>query len=340
MQKILFADADVVLSNVDLSVVNEKDIIVTGASGLIGTHIVFSLIRYVETTKANVKLHIVCLRELPSHFSCVAELPWINVIRGDLTDTEFIETLPMADIVIHCAGYASPGVFMADKEKTLKINTISVFGLLEKVKQHGKFCFLSSSSVYTDCLERPYKVSVIGNTNTVHPRSCYIEGKKCGETICYAYRDKEIDAKSVRLSIIYGPGTKQGDVRALNSFISSAIEKKKIQLLDDGKALKSYMYISDAIELMWKMILYGEKPVYNLGGNNPISILKIAQIVGEYLDVPVIPGQVNDTGVAGAVLTEELDMSETYEEFSKQNHISIREGIEKTIKWNLAMRKE
>lgn len=343
IQKILEEDAEYVLNSVDLNGINGKTIIVTGASGLIGTHIVYSIKQYVEKTKANVKLILVCFRKLPPYFNFITKTTWIEVLQGDLTNTEFVSGIPKADIVIHCAGYASPGVFMGDKEKTLKINTATLFGLFEKLsdaKDGGKFLFMSSSSVYTDCTTRPYKVDVIGNSNTLHPRACYIEGKKCGETICNAYREKGIDAKSVRLSIIYGPGAKLGDIRALNTFIESAIVREEIQLLDDGRALKSYMYVSDAVELIWKMILFGKEPIYNLGGKSPISIAEIAQKVGDYLNVPVLLGKTLDDGVEGAILTEELDMTKTEAEFNKSTYVDIAEGLKRTIDWNIYNREQ
>lgn len=334
--QILEEDAEHVLKEVDISYIHNKIIMITGASGLIGTHIIYSIKKYVEQTSAKVQLILIIFHDLPNHLKFVEMCPWITVIQGDLTDSLFLAKLPNADIIFHCAGYASPKIFMENWENTLKINTITTFGLLDKLRYPnatGKFIFMSSSSVYTGCTTVPFVEEVIGNTNTTHARACYIEGKKCGEAICNAYRFQGVDAKSVRLSITYGPGVKSGDVRALNSFIESAIKKKKIQLLDDGKAKKSYLYISDAVELIWKMLLYGKEAIYNLGGKEKISIIEVANKVGKKLNVPVYLGISEQSSVEGSLLLEELSMTKTVYEFGKRQYVEVEKGLNRTIDW-------
>lgn len=332
---IMFEDARKVTSNVDLSYIDGKTILITGASGLIGANIVCSVVEYVRNNNADIKLYLVIHRQLPDYLQDICKYPWIEIISGDLSDRSFIDILPQTDIIFHCAGYGQPGVFMKNADKTLKLNTMATFGLLDKLKPNGKFLFTSSSAVYTGCLNTPFKEDEIGNANTTHPRACYIEGKKCGEAIVNAYRQKGIDAKSVRLSITYGPGTRQGDARALNNFIEMSIKNKKLQLLDDGSAVKTYMYVSDAVELIWHILLNGTQPVYNIGSKCKITIRQIAEKVAERLQVPLILGEKSAVGVKGAILNEELCMDRCDNEFHKTSYVDIDEGLERTIDWNL-----
>lgn len=331
--QILEEDAKRVIERVNLKPLTGKTIMVSGASGLIGTHLLYSIKAFIEAGNKIEKLYILIFHTLPKHLNWIEDCEWAEILKGDLTDTIFLNSLPEADIIIHGAGYAQPSLFMNAQDKTLKLNTIATFGLIEKVKQGGKFLFISSSAVYTGCTQLPFQEGQIGNSNTTHERSCYIEGKRCGEAICQAYRKKGIDAKAVRFSITYGPGTKKGDVRALNSFMERGILEQKITLMDEGNAQKVYCYISDAVELLWDILLLGKESIYNVGGHSKTSIYELASKVGEYLNVPVIRTE-DGKGIAGAILEEHLDMTKSETEFQKQHYITIEEGLKRTVQWN------
>lgn len=333
INNILNKDADRVLTNVDISSICNKKILIAGASGLIGTHLVYSIKRFAETVKSQVELSIIIRGDLPAHLKFADKYDWITVYRGDMTNEEFLHSLPCFDIIIDAAGYGQPLRFMNESVNTLKINTYTVFELMDHLKKGGKFLFMSSSAVYTGCSELPFSEDLIGNSNTNHPRSCYIEGKKCGEAICNAYRLDGIDAKSVRLSIIYGPGTKKDDVRVMNTFIRSALTNHKIKLFDKGTAIKAFMYVSDAVEIIWKIILLGQEATYNIGGQEQISILELAKIIGKYCNVPVECSKNNNSEVKGAIVSELLDMKKVEQEFKKSDYIKISDGVCQTIDW-------
>jgi nucleoside-diphosphate-sugar epimerase len=255
----------------------------------------------------------------------------VQVIRGDLTDETFIETLPDADIIIHAAGSAEPSKFMLNPISSLKINTVTTLKLFEKLNKNGRFLFISSSDIYNG-LELPkYSENQIGTTNTDHPRACYIEGKRTGETICDLYRQQGINAFSVRLSLTYGPGTRIGDQRVLPSFIQKAI-KGKIDLLDSGEVSRTFCYISDAIEMMWHILLYGGHSCYNVGGISSIKIKELADLIGKILNVPVISPKVK-TSIAGAPINVCLDMTRILSEYNKEGFIDLEEGIKRTVNW-------
>ena len=121
----------------------------------------------------------------------------------------------------------------------------------------------------------------------MHPRACYIEAKRCGEAICNAFRQQGVKAASARLALAYGPGTREGDKRVLNSFIERGL-KGAITMLDRGEAKRTYCYVSDAVELMWKILLHGREPVYNVGGTSKTTIGELACKIADYLHVPAV----------------------------------------------------
>ena len=331
LSEIIIKDAENILEKIDLSELEEKSILITGASGLIGAYFLACL-KVLSGNKKIGKITAVCGSKYPFYLKDLINYPEIEVVIGDLTDHEFRQKMPMADYIIHAAGYGQPGLFMEKSTKTLKLNTETTFYLFDKLKKNGKFLFLSTSEVYSGLANPPHKESEIGTTNTTHPRSCYIEAKRCGEAICNAYREKGFQAKSARLSLAYGPGTKPNDLRVINSFIQKALQGK-IELLDQGEAKRTYCYISDTTEIMWKILLFGKEPIYNVGGLSSITIADLARKIGKHLNVPAVFPKISSDKISGAPVDVSLDMTKVKNEFGKTEYVSFDEGLMRTIEW-------
>lgn len=327
----IIKDAENILEKVDLNELEGKSILITGSSGLIGNYFLACL-KILSGNKKIKKITAVCNSQYPLYLNDLVNYPEIEIMIGDLTGYEFRQKIPMADYIIHAAGYGQPGRFMENPIKTLKLNTETTSYLFDKLKNGGKFLFLSTSEVYSGLTNPPHKESEIGATNTTHPRSCYIEAKRCGEAICNAYRTKDVQAKSARLSLAYGPGTKPNDLRAINSFIQKAIQGK-IELLDQGEAKRTYCYISDAIEILWNILLFGKEPVYNVGGFSSIAIADLARKIGKHLNVPVVFPETSSKKISGAPIDVSLDMTKVKQEFGKTEYVPFDEGLERTIEW-------
>ena len=328
---IIIGDVEKICNKINFDGISGKTILITGASGLIGGYFMACL-KYLSQMR-NIRFTTIAMMQnepLP-YLKELLNFDNVNICRGDLTSAEFIGKLSEADIIIHAAGYGQPGRFLQDQIKTLKLNTFSTFMLFDKLTDNGKFLFVSTSELYSGLNNPPFKEHEIGTTNTVHPRACYIEAKRCGETICNVYRTKGVDAKSVRLALAYGPGTRPGDMRVLNSFIEKALNGQ-ITLLDQGQAKRTYCYISDAIEIMWDVLLFGKDPVYNVGGNSRTTIGELAHKIGSNLKVPVIfPADIKD--MAGAPDDVNLDMTKVRQEFGKNEYVTLDEGLANTIEW-------
>ncbi len=333
---IIASDAEHICNKVDLSEICGKTVLVTGASGLVGGYFLACLKHYSKMMHSSIRVAAVMQSEPYPYLKETLNYIGADVFLGDLTNYDFCKKLPRADYIIHAAGYGQPGRFMENPVKTIQINTATVFALFEKLSEKGKFLFISSSEVYSGLASSPHKESEIGTTNTTHPRACYIEAKRCGEAICNAYRSNGINAKSARLALAYGPGTKSGDLRVINSFIQKALNGR-IVLLDHGELKRTYCYISDGVEIMWNILLKGQQPVYNVGGFSRTTIGNLAKKIGEYLNVPVIFPKDSGNPVEGAPDDVSLDMTRARSEFGKIEYVSFDEGLVRTIEWQKTM---
>ncbi len=326
LANIIIADVRNSIHDVDFSQLKNKTVLITGASGIVGTYFLAGL----STT--NTKVYAVCQSKPETYWKEITDSFNCTVLRGDLCNDTFAKKLPEVDVIIHAAGYGQPGKFMQNPLKTIKLNTAVTLLLLEKLKAKGKFLFISSSEIYSG-LKSPYKEYQIGTTNTDHSRACYIEAKRCGEAIINSARMNGVDAKSARLSLAYGPGTKKDDARVINSFIRKALTEEKIEMMDSGEAMRTYCYVTDAVETMWKILLYGKEHVYNVGGISKISIAGLGKIIGKILDVPVIIPKSKKQALSGAPDAVSLELKKIKKEFGKKEFISIKKGLKKTIEW-------
>jgi len=334
LEEILKEDALLINKKISLKEILGKEIMITGASGLIGLNLIMSLKILSDNNKNNVpKITAVFQSSIPEYFKPILNFKNLTIKMGDITNKKFIDSLKKADYIIHAAGYGQPGKFMQDQTKTYEINTSATLSLLKKLKPRGKFLFVSTSEVYSGLQKPPFKETEIGTTNTNHPRACYIEGKRGGETLCNIYFRQGIEAKSARLSLAYGPGTKIGDMRVLNSFIEKAL-KGNIEMVDRGIANRTYCYIRDAVEIIWQILLNGKEPIYNVGGFSRTTIANLAQKIAQNLKIRVITPKTIAT-IKGAPDDVRLNMSKVAKEFKKnqKDFISLDEGLKKTIEW-------
>ncbi|MFZ2956807.1 MAG: NAD-dependent epimerase/dehydratase family protein [Candidatus Ozemobacteraceae bacterium] len=329
-------DARRILADAPLDALAGKSVLVTGASGMIGTYIIATLREFSRKNLVPARVTALVHSEPTEHFKALLDFKGANVVLGDITEPGFIQNLEKFDFIVHAAGFAQPGRFMEDPVKTIIINTSATLALFEKLNMSGSFLFLSSSEVYNGLPCPPYLETQIGTTNTTHPRSCYIEGKRCGEAICNAYRARGVKTSSARVAHAYGPGTKPGDRRVLNSFIERGIKQDKITLQDMGTAKRTYCYISDTVEILLHILLRGKEPIYNVGGVSRTTIAELAIKVGDYLAKTVLfPENAQELG--GAPEDVYLDMSLVERDFKKVKYVSFDKGLAQTIEWEKAL---
>lgn len=320
---------------VDPGFFSGKTIVVTGASGLIGTYLCAYFASLVQTGARN-KIIAITHSDVQEHVKAIFTLGGVENLRIDLTDFDQYHELPRADIIVHAAGYAQPSIFMTTPSETLTVNVSATLMLLQKLNENGHFLYLSSSEIYCGSSGGLCREETCGTTTPYHPRAAYIEGKRGGETACAAYRSRGVRAISARLGDIYGPGTRKHDQRALNSFIEQGILSNKISLRDRGMAMRSYCYVADAVDSLLRVLTKGQKPVYNVGAPIYTSIAELAERISALTDAEVIFPEV-DNAISGAPVALNLDLSAITEEFNKSDYLCLEEGLRRTIAWQRAL---
>ena len=331
LHECLAEDAARVLARISLAPLRGKRVLVTGASGLLGSHILACLAAG-RAEGVETEVLAVLRGDSPEHLPPLFTQARARVLHGNLVDPAFRKSIPEADCVIHAAAYAQPALFMTDPVETLALGAEVTLDLLRRMSPGGLFLFVSSSEVYSGLTEPPFREDQIGTTTPAHPRACYIESKRAGEAACHVFRTRGITAKVARVSLAYGPGTRPGDKRVLNAFIEAALTRREIAMRDLGRARRTYAYVSDVVEMLWSVLLRGRESVYNVGGDATTTIADLAQAIGAVTKARVVLPE-EEVGIAGAPDHVQLDLTRTREEFGKRDYVTLEEGLARTIDW-------
>jgi UDP-glucuronate decarboxylase len=330
--ELLEKDAKYVNERVKLNSFDGLDVTITGATGLVGLNIICAINYYNNNfAKKRININALSYSKPSGIIDEIFRVNKLNSISGDLVKGNFIKNVPLSDCIIHSAGYGQPGKFLADKLKTISINTSSTIGLSKRLRSKGRFLFLSSSEVYSGCSNDKNIEDDIGTTTPSHSRSCYIEGKRTGEAIINILRLNGINATSARLALAYGPGVKNNDERVLNQLIQKGINGS-IALLDSGESMRTYGYISNVVTMLLNILIKSNESVYNVGGNSVISIRDLANKIGKIMKVDVkIPE--SESFLKEAPKNVRLDLSRIEKEFNITDYVGINQGLKNTIEW-------
>ena len=198
------------------------------------------------------------------------------------------------DYIIHAAGIASPYYYRAHPLQTLEVSIMGTRNLLQLAQQkNAKFVFFSSSEIYgdPDAQHVPIQESYRGNVSTIGPRSCYDEGKRVGETLCYIFHEYfNVDTAIIRPFNIFGPGMREKDYRILPNFASCILSGKPVNVYGTGNQTRTYCYIEDAmVGFILTMLKSVPGNVYNIGTPEPeISVFGLLEQIGK---APGRPGK-------------------------------------------------
>ncbi len=252
-----------------------KRILVTGGAGFVGSHLcerlislgneVICLDNYFTGSKLNI-LHL-----LDNHY--------FEVIRHDVTMPLFIET----DEIYNLACPASPVHYQYNGIKTIKtsvMGAINTLGLAKRTK--SKILLASTSEIYGDPEVHPQHEGYRGNVNTLGPRACYDEGKRCAETLFMNYHKQNgVKIKIARIFNTYGPRMNANDGRVVSNFIVQSLQNKDITIFGDGSHTRSFQYIDDLINGLIKLMETPDSftgPV-NLGNPVEVSVAELAGLI-------------------------------------------------------------
>lgn len=212
-----------------------------------------------------------------------------------MTGSEFIEhdiTEPLdidgIDEIYNLACPASPKHYQKSPVYTIKTNVLGIMNLLElAVKNNAKLMQFSTSEVYGNPLEHPQTERYFGNVNPIGIRSCYDEGKRCAETLCFDYmREYGARIKVIRIFNTYGPNMSMDDGRVVSNFIVQALNGENITIYGDGSQTRSFCYVDDLVEGIVRVMATGDEvhgPV-NLGNPEEFTIKELADMVVSMID--------------------------------------------------------
>lgn len=252
-------------------------IVVTGGAGFIGSHLCRYLLDKGHSVICIDNLSTGSAENLPS----ASEDKKFRFIRHNVTQSIYLEG--EVDCVLDMASPASPMDYHRLPIQTLKagaLGTLTTLGLAKLKK--ARFLLASTSEVYGDPLVHPQVETYWGNVNPVGPRAVYDEAKRFAEALTMAYhRVHGVDTRIARIFNTYGPGMRLDDGRALPTFISQALKGEDLTVFGSGEQTRSFCYVSDMVEGLYKLLLSEEHEPVNLGNPEEVSILQLAKEVIE-----------------------------------------------------------
>ena len=250
-----------------------KKILITGGAGFLGSHLCDKFI--------NEGFHVIAMD---------------NLITGDLKNIEhlfplenfefyhhdvskFVHVPGQLDYILHFASPASPIDYLKIPIQTLKVGSLGTHNLLGLAKaKNARILIASTSEVYGDPLVHPQSENYYGNVNTIGPRGVYDEAKRFQESITMAYhRFHGLETRIVRIFNTYGPRMRLNDGRVIPAFMGQALRGEDLTIFGDGKQSRSFCYVDDQIEGVYKLLFSDYVYPINIGNPNEITINDFAQ---------------------------------------------------------------
>ncbi len=312
------------------SQLKNKTILITGASGLIGSNLVAFLDYLNKKESLDLKIIAFHRSELEKWMPKSAA---IEYIQQDLTKTKLHKNLKF-QYLIHCATYAQPKKFLEHPKETVSLNIDVLYSLLEQAeKNQAVFLYLSSAEIYgeVDRAHIPTNETYFGNVNTLADRAIYAESKRLAETICWLF-NKKTKIKIARALIAYGPGVKYDDKRVISEFIKKAQEEKEIIMMDKGLAERTFCFITDMTEMLLNVMLNGKETVYNVNGKDITTIKDLAESIAQ-INKAGFNYKFKEEAMGGTPPVLTLDNSRYLSEFKKKTFVSLDKGLAITSEW-------
>jgi UDP-glucuronate decarboxylase len=249
-----------------------RTVLVTGAAGFIGSHLVERLLAEGYEVVGLDNLMTGDLENLVT----AGRDPHFHLEIGDVRETLHV----YAEIIFNLACPASPVHYQSDPHATLTSSVLGALRLVEHARSRKcRIVHASTSEVYGDPLVHPQTEDYVGNVNPIGERACYDEGKRVAETILMdARRGYNIDARFVRIFNTYGPRMAFGDGRVVSNFLLQALEGQPITIYGDGQQTRSFCYVSDLLDGLLAVARVAEfDPPVNLGNPGEFTMLELAE---------------------------------------------------------------
>lgn len=274
-------------ANLPWELFRNKTILISGASGFLPSYMVETFLYLNETKQFNIRILGLVRNIGKAHERFLRHKGNKNLIFISQDVCDKIKIDENIDFIIHAASQATPKIFFKDPVGTITPNVIGTSNLLNLAAEKKVECFLffSTSGVYgyVDEESYPIKEDCFGYLDPMDLASCYLESKRMGETMCVSWMHQYgVPVKIIRPAITYGPGLKLDDGRSFADFISNIINNRDIELFSDGKAIRNFCYLADAILGFFTVMLKGKVgEAYNIATDQEISIIDLARLLVE-----------------------------------------------------------
>ncbi|MEK6589185.1 MAG: UDP-glucuronic acid decarboxylase family protein [Nitrospinota bacterium] len=301
-------------------------VLITGGAGFIGSHLCdYLLLKGYQ---------VICMDNLIT--GDIANIGHIRndrflFVKYDVTNYMYIEG--KLDYILHFASPASPIDYLNHPIQTLKVGSLGTHKALGLAKEKGAtFLLASTSEIYGDPLIHPQREDYWGNVNPIGPRGVYDEAKRFAEAITMAYhRYHEIPTRIVRIFNTFGPRMRINDGRAVPTFISQALNGEDITIFGDGSQTRSFCYISDLVDGIYRLMLSDETEPVNIGNPNEMTVLQLAERI------------LKKTGGKSKIVFKALpvddpkqrrpDISKAKKLLKWEPIVSLEDGLDKTIEY-------
>jgi len=306
-------------------------VLITGGVGFVGSHLCDLLMEKGHTVIALDNL-------ITGNLHNVAHLrdnPRFQFIYHDVTGPTYVEG--HLDAVVHLASLPSPVDYLGMPIKTLKVGALGTYYALGLAKaKEARFLLASTSEVYGDPTEHPQCETYWGNVNPVGPRGVYDESKRFGEALVMAYhRTHGLRTRIARIFNTYGPRMRLDDGRVVPNFVSQALRGQPLTVYDDGSRTRSFCYVSDLVDGLYRLLMSDEAYPVNLGNPSEITILQLAQQVikaaSSDSEIAFITPQ--DERTKDDPQTRRPDITKARSMLDWQPKVSLEEGLALSISW-------
>jgi dTDP-glucose 4,6-dehydratase len=301
--------------------------LVTGGAGFLGSHLCERLL--------DEGLAVVCMDNLITGSMANIEHLFgregFVFVKHDVTN--FIHVPGRVDYILHFASPASPIDYLQLPIQTLKVGSLGTHKALGLAKAKGaRFLLASTSEVYGDPLIHPQPESYWGNVNPVGPRGVYDEAKRFAEALTMAYhRFHGVDTRIVRIFNTYGPRMRAGDGRVVPTFINQALEGKPLTVFGDGSQTRSFCYVDDLVEGIWRLLQSDEDDPVNIGNPAEMTVLEFAReiirLIGSDSEIAFEPLPEDDPKVRQPDITRARTL------LGWEPRVPLEEGLGKTIEF-------
>ena len=301
-------------------------VLVTGGAGFLGSHLCDFLLAH--------GCDVVCMDNLlTGSLDNIAHIQDPRFIFVEYDVTNFITIKGDLDYVLHFASPASPIDYLELPIQTLKVGSLGTYRALGLAKARGaRFLLASTSEVYGDPLVHPQREDYWGNVNPVGPRGVYDEAKRFAEAITMAYhRFHQVDSRIVRIFNTYGSRMRLTDGRAIPTFIRQALRGEPLTMYGDGSQTRSFTYVSDLIEGIWRLMHAPVNDPVNIGNPREMTLLELAKHVlratGSRSEIVFRPLPTDDPKV------RQPDIGKAKRMLGWVPTVELEEGLARTVEW-------